>query len=30
MWPVLTEKIDAPPDAADWDEVPDKLQYLER
>ncbi|MDX1434917.1 MAG: ferredoxin family protein [Gammaproteobacteria bacterium] len=29
-WPVLTEKIDAPPDAAEWEDVPDKLQYLER
>jgi ferredoxin len=29
-WPVLTEKIDAPPDAADWDTVDNKLQYLER
>jgi ferredoxin len=29
-WPVLTEKIDAPADAAEWEEVADKLQYLER
>jgi ferredoxin len=29
-WPVLTEKIDAPPDAAEWEEVAEKLQYLER
>ena len=29
-WPVITEKIDAPPDAAEWEEVTDKLQYLER
>jgi len=30
VWPVITEKKDSPPDAADWDGVPDKLQYLER
>lgn len=29
-WPVLTEKKDAPEDAADWEDIPDKLQYLER
>ncbi len=29
-WPILTEKKDAPADAANWDDVPDKLQYLER
>lgn len=29
-WPVLTEKKDAPDDAADWEDIPDKLQYLER
>ena len=29
-WPVITGKKDAPPDAADWDGKPDKLQYLER
>ena len=29
-WPVLTERKDAPPDAAQWEEVPDKLKYLER
>lgn len=29
-WPVISEKIDAPEDAAEWDEVTDKLQYLER
>jgi len=29
-WPVISEKKDAPADAAEWDEVPDKLQYLER
>jgi len=30
IWPVITEKKDAPPDAEKWDGVPDKLQYLER
>ena len=29
-WPVLTEMKDAPADEADWREVKDKLQYLER
>lgn len=29
-WPVLSEKKDAPPDADDWQEVKEKLQYLER
>ena len=29
-WPVITEKKDAPPDAAEWDDKPNKLQYLER
>jgi ferredoxin len=29
-WPVITEKGDSPPDAEEWDGVPDKLQYLER
>jgi len=29
-WPVIVEKKDAPPDAEEWDGVPDKLQYLER
>ena len=29
-WPVITEMIDAPADAAEWDGVPNKLQYLER
>jgi len=29
-WPVLTEKKDAPADAAEWEGVNDKLQYLER
>ena len=29
-WPVLTEQKEAPEDAAEWEEVPDKMQYLER
>lgn len=29
-WPVITEKIDALPDAEEWETVTDKLQYLER
>ncbi len=29
-WPVLTEKKPEPPDAKDWDGVPDKLKHLER
>lgn len=29
-WPVLSEKKDAPPDADDWQETKEKLQYLER
>ena len=29
-WPVLSEKKDAPPDADDWQDVKEKLQYLER
>ena len=29
-WPVITEMKDAPADEADWREVKDKLQYLER
>lgn len=30
QWPVITEQIPPPADAAEWDGVPDKLQYLER
>ena len=30
MWPVITEKKDALPDADKWAEVKDKLEYLER
>lgn len=29
-WPVITEKKDALPDASEWDNVKDKLKYLER
>ena len=29
-WPVITEKIDGPPDAAEWEGKPDKLKLLER
>jgi ferredoxin len=29
-WPVITEMKDPPPDADDWKDKPDKLQYLER
>ncbi len=29
-WPVITEQKAAPDDAADWETVTDKLQYLER
>ena len=29
-WPSITERKDAPADAAEWDGVPDKLKYLER
>jgi len=29
-WPVITEMKDAPADEAQWREVKDKLQYLER
>jgi ferredoxin len=30
VWPVITEKKDALPDADKWAEVKDKLEYLER
>ncbi len=30
LWPVLSEIVDAPEDADEWDGVKDKLQYLER
>lgn len=29
-WPVITEQIDPPADAAEWDGKPDKLKLLER
>ena len=29
-WPVITDKKDALPDAEQWKEAKDKLQYLER
>ena len=29
-WPVIAEKKDAPDGAGEWDDVKDKLQYLER
>jgi len=29
-WPVISEKMDAPDDAAEWDGVPNKIDYLER
>ena len=29
-WPVIAELKDAPTDAAAWDDVSDKLKYLER
>ncbi|GMR03994.1 MAG: ferredoxin family protein [Gammaproteobacteria bacterium] len=29
-WPVIPEKKDAPPDAAEWENKPDKIKYLER
>lgn len=28
-WPVIDSKIDAPPDAEEWDGTPDKLEYLD-
>ncbi|MDX1335835.1 MAG: ferredoxin family protein [Gammaproteobacteria bacterium] len=30
QWPVINEKQDPLPDAAEWDGVEDKIQYLER
>lgn len=30
QWPVITERKDSPPDAAEWEGVPDKLKHLER
>jgi Domain of unknown function (DUF3470). len=28
IWPNITQKKDAPPDAKEWDGTPNKLQYL--
>ena len=30
VWPNISEMKDSPPDAEEWAEVKDKLQYLER
>jgi len=30
LWPVITEKKDAPPDAKEWEGKPGKLNLLER
>ncbi len=30
IWPTITDKKDALPDAEKWKDVPDKLQHLER
>jgi ferredoxin len=30
QWPVITQMKDALPDADEWKDKPDKLQYLER
>lgn len=30
IWPVISEKKDAPPDAKDWEDKKDKLKLLER
>jgi len=30
QWPVITEMEPPPDDAGQWEDVPDKLQYLER
>lgn len=30
IWPVITVQKDPQPDAKDWEDKPDKLQYLER
>jgi len=29
-WPVIAQKKDPPADAAEWDDKPDKMNYLER
>jgi ferredoxin len=30
QWPVITVRKDPPDDAGEWEDVSDKLQYLER
>ena len=30
IWPAITEKKDAPPDAEEWKDVPGKIEHLER
>lgn len=30
IWPTIVEKKDAPPDADEWKDKPDKLKHLER
>ena len=30
LWPVITEMMEAPADAKEWEGKPDKLKYLER
>lgn len=30
VWPNITVQKEPPPDAGEWDDIPDKLQYLER
>lgn len=30
VWPNITEKKDAPADASDWEDVKNKIDYLER
>ncbi|HHI94793.1 MAG TPA: ferredoxin family protein [Gammaproteobacteria bacterium] len=30
LWPVITEMKPAPDDAKEWEDVPNKLEYLER
>jgi len=29
-WPVIQGMKDAPEDAADWEDVPDKIQYIKK
>ena len=30
IWPVITVQKEAPEDAKEWEDKPDKLQFLER